>query len=60
MNLLVFLNRYLDDHGYVVFRNIATQEELQQGKELFWKFMGASFPAIKRDNIFCTVVYHSS
>jgi hypothetical protein len=43
--------KYLDDHGYVVFRNIATQEELQQGKELFWKFMGASFPAIKRDNI---------
>lgn len=43
--------RYLEDNGYVVFANVATQEEITHGYELFWKFMNHSFPKVLRDNV---------
>jgi len=43
--------KYLEENGYVVFKNVATKQELEHGYELFWKYMNHSFPHIKRDNI---------
>ena len=31
--------RYLEQHGYVVFSNVANSKQVQQSKALFWKFM---------------------
>eukprot|EP01111_Echinosteliopsis_oligospora_P011316 TRINITY_DN3708_c0_g1_i1.p1 TRINITY_DN3708_c0_g1~~TRINITY_DN3708_c0_g1_i1.p1 ORF type:complete len:423 (-),score=99.52 TRINITY_DN3708_c0_g1_i1:50-1246(-) len=41
---------YLDRKGYVVFKNIATQEEVETAITLFWDLAEASMPSINRND----------
>jgi len=40
--------KYLDENGYVVFKDIATPEELEKGKQLAWDFLESVTPGVKR------------
>jgi len=41
---------YLEQNGYVVFKDIANQEELEKGRGLAWDFIEATAPGVKRDD----------
>jgi len=43
--------QYLNENGYAVIANVATNEELEQGKQLYWKYMNEGFPNVKKDDI---------
>jgi hypothetical protein len=45
---------YLEENGYVVLRNMANQDELAHGYELFWKYFNLMFPNVKRHGILST------
>jgi len=42
--------KYLEDNGYVVFKDIATNEELKKGIELAWDFIESVTPGVKRSD----------
>jgi len=43
--------KYLEEHGYVVFKNVLNKEQIEQGKALAWDFLEALPKAeIKRDD----------
>eukprot|EP01089_Gocevia_fonbrunei_P007047 TRINITY_DN1806_c0_g2_i2.p1 TRINITY_DN1806_c0_g2~~TRINITY_DN1806_c0_g2_i2.p1 ORF type:complete len:210 (-),score=42.26 TRINITY_DN1806_c0_g2_i2:3-632(-) len=43
--------KYLEEHGYVVFKNVLSTEEIQKGRSLAWDFLeGLNKRKIKRDD----------
>ena len=43
--------RYLDEQGYVVVTNVATQEEVARARELYWDCIEQTSPEVKRGNV---------
>ena len=42
---------YLNEYGYAVFSNVSNEQEIEQSKDLLWKFMDRySKGAIQRNN----------
>jgi hypothetical protein len=40
---------YLETHGYVVFKNVLSLEEIDHAKDLCWKFLQTGFDAKRGD-----------
>eukprot|EP01129_Flabellula_baltica_P017510 TRINITY_DN971_c0_g2_i4.p1 TRINITY_DN971_c0_g2~~TRINITY_DN971_c0_g2_i4.p1 ORF type:complete len:355 (-),score=70.32 TRINITY_DN971_c0_g2_i4:456-1520(-) len=42
---------YLEEQGYVVIQSVASPQDIQLAKDLFWDFMGTCSPGVLRDDI---------
>lgn len=47
---VVEILNYADENGFVYFKDIATQEELQEAESLFWAWAGKASTNLKRDD----------
>jgi len=43
--------QYLDDNGIVVFKNIASPQEVQKGLDLAWDYIEKAIPGVKRNDV---------
>jgi len=41
---------HLSKHGYTVFRNVATPEQIQKATALYWEYMEAACHGVRRDD----------
>jgi len=41
--------KFLDEHGYVVIKNVLSAEEISHAKDLCWKFLENGFGAKRGD-----------
>ena len=42
--------KYLEEYGYAVVASVASENEIQNGKDLFWKHINSISSIVKRDN----------
>lgn len=42
---------FLNDHGYVVFKNVLSEQQVQHSQQLLWDFILANCPRVSRDDV---------